>query len=124
LQAGLEWVVGWEKGEFRGRQALERERRNGVIRRLRGLITADRQPPREGAIVLAEDRRVGTVTSGNFSPVLGRGIAMAFIDTSVEVAAGSPVELEVRGRRLEASVTSLPFVRGHRARPAPQPQGS
>src|SRR5439155_17827998 len=101
LQAGLGWVVSWSKPEgFRGRAALEREKEAGVPRRLAGLATAGRQPPRTGAPVLVDDRQVGEVTSGNFSPVLGHGIALAFVPP--DLAEGTSVELDLRGRRLPA----------------------
>ena len=116
LQAGLGWVVGWEKAEFRGRDALEREREHGPRRRLGGLVAEGRQPPRDGAIVLAGENPIGTVTSGNFSPVLGRGIAMAFLDTSRDVADGQELTIDVRGRHLCAHVVALPFVDGGKAR--------
>ena len=116
LQAGLGWVVGWDKGDFRGRAPLERERADGPRRRLRGIITDGRQPPRHDDGVLLGARRVGTVTSGNFSPVLERGIAMALVDTAASVADDDSVILEVRGRELPARVTKMPFVRaGHSA---------
>jgi aminomethyltransferase len=108
LQAGLGWVVGWDKPAFRGRRALEDERRAGPRRRLVGLATEGRQPPREGAGVVAGDRPVGTVTSGNFSPMLGHGIALALLDTD---AGGGPLALDQRGRRLPASEVATPFVR-------------
>ena len=108
LQAGLGWVVGWEKGDFRGREALASERQRGVERRLRGLSIEGRQPAREGATVLHEGEAVGTVTSGNFSPVLGHAIALAFLPPSL--TPGAPVEVDVRGRHLHATVTKLPFV--------------
>jgi len=117
LQAGLGWVVGWGKGDFRGRAALERERAAGPTRLLRGLVTEGRQPPRADATVLAGSDAVGTVTSGNFSPVLGRGIAMAFVRTDAGVADGDKVGVEVRGRCLEARVVRLPFVTAGRAAP-------
>jgi aminomethyltransferase len=110
LQAGLGWVVGWDKGDFRGRRPLERERQEGPARRLRGLVTEGRQPPRHDDAVLAGDARVGTVTSGNFSPVLERGIALALVDTATGIGEGDTLELDVRGRRLPARVTTLPFV--------------
>ncbi len=75
LQAGLGWVVGWDKHAFRGRAALLAERERGISRRLVGLSTEGRQPPREGAELRIDGTRVGTVTSGNFSPMLGHGIA-------------------------------------------------
>ncbi len=109
LQAGLGWVVGWGKGDFPGRGALERERAEGPRRTLRGLLAAGRQPPRQGDAVWRGDRRVGHVTSGNFSPMLERGVALALIETAAAVADGEPLEVEVRGRRLAVVVSAPPF---------------
>jgi aminomethyltransferase len=111
LQAGLGWVVGWDKGDFRGRAALSAERERGVGRRLVGLSTEGRQPPREGSTVLAGGTVVGTVTSGNFSPMLEHGIALAFVDSAVATDPGTVLELEQRGRVREATVVTTPFVR-------------
>ena len=108
LQAGLGWVVAWGKGPFRGRDALEAERREGLRRRLRGIVVEGRQPPREGYTVSIGGRPSGTVTSGNFSPVLGRGIALAFL--APEVHTGGAVEVDVRGRAIRGGVVDLPFV--------------
>src|SRR6185503_4193560 len=71
LQAGLGWVVRFDKGDFRGRGPLEAEREQGVTRRLRGLSIDGRQIPREGFPVSRDGVEVGVVTSGNFSPTLG-----------------------------------------------------
>ena len=79
LQAGLGWVVGWDKPAFRGRDALERERTRGVERHLVGIATEGRRPPRAESSVHCGGEIVGQVTSGNFSPVLGHGIALAFV---------------------------------------------
>ena len=68
---GSGWVVGWDKADFRGRAALAAERDGASARRLVGLATEGRQPPREGADVVDGGTPVGTVTSGNFSPMLG-----------------------------------------------------
>jgi aminomethyltransferase len=109
LQAGLGWVVAWDKPSgFRGKPALVAERERGVARRLRGLATEGRQPPRQGYAVLVEGKPVGEVTSGNFSPVLGHGIGLAFLPPDVEP--GANVELDVRGRPEPAGVVPLPFV--------------
>ena len=110
LQAGLGWVVGWEKDGFRGRGALAAERDRGVARRLVGLTTEGRQPPREGASVFVDGTLVGTVTSGNFSPMLEHGIALALVDTAVDTAPGRLLELEQRGRVRAATVVETPFV--------------
>ncbi|HXY94455.1 MAG TPA: glycine cleavage system aminomethyltransferase GcvT [Acidimicrobiia bacterium] len=109
LQAGLGWVVRFDKGEFRGRAALEAERARGVARRLRGLLVGGRQIPRAGCPVLRGDEAIGVVTSGNFSPTLERGIALAFVPP--DVAPGDELTIDIRGRRAPATVAELPFVR-------------
>jgi aminomethyltransferase len=108
LQAGLEWVVSWTKGDFRGRGALERQKADGVTTVLRGLRTEGRRPPREGQAVRRDGTQVGTVTSGNFSPTLGCGIALAFVDPSV--TPGDQLAVDVRGTDLPARCVELPFV--------------
>jgi aminomethyltransferase len=102
-------VVGWDKPAFRGKAALEAERDRGVARRLRGLATDGRRPPREGSTVLIDDQPAGTVTSGNFSPVLGHGIALAFLPPGVD--AEQPVLVDVRGSELAGRVVPTPFVK-------------
>jgi aminomethyltransferase len=109
LEAGLDWVLGWKKTTFRGRDAVERERQRGVTRRLTGVATAGRQPLREGAEVVVGDQSVGTLTSGNISPVLGHGIGMGLLAPGLEP--GSEVTVVLRGREIPATVTALPFIR-------------
>ena len=109
LQAGLAWVVRFDKGDFRGRAALEAERDRGIARRLRGLSVDGRQIPREGYAVSRDGVEVGVVTSGNFSPTLGHAIALAFLPP--ETVDGEVVSIDVRGRAVPAIVTKLPFVR-------------
>lgn len=111
LQAGLEWVVAWSKDEFRGREALAAERSAGVGRRLMGIATDGRRPPRADCAVLVGDQTVGVITSGNFSPVLGHGIALAFMPPDTEV--DTPVTVEVRGSTLAGKVVKTPFVAKH-----------
>jgi aminomethyltransferase len=109
LQAGLGWVVSWDKGPFVGRAALERERAAGVARRVRALSVPDRRPLRAGQGVEHDGKPVGVVTSGNFSPTLGHAIALALLDASVDV--GNKVVVDVRGTKIEAAVVAAPFVR-------------
>ena len=114
LQAGLGWVVGGAKPDYRGRAALEAERSAGIGRRLVGLALEGRQPAREGALVRTLDgtdavgSTIGVVSSGNFSPSLGHAIALAFVHPSTSV--GDAVTIDVRGRMLPARVVALPFV--------------
>jgi aminomethyltransferase len=111
LQAGLGWVVGWHKADFRGKAALEAERSAGPARVMRGLSVEGRRPPRADSMVLIDGHVVGQVTSGNFSPVLGHGIALAFVPPSVEV--GAAVQIDVRGHLLDGVVCATPFVAKH-----------
>jgi len=108
LQAGLGWAVVFER-PFTGREALVAERDAGPVRRLRGIATDGRRPPRAGSTVLVDDRVVGTVTSGNFSPSLGHGIAMVLLP--VDLVDGASVEVDVRGSRVRGRVVPLPFLR-------------
>jgi aminomethyltransferase len=107
LQAGLGWVVGWGKGEFRGRAALEAERDRGVARLLRGIEVEGRRPLREGQSVLVDGEPVGTITSGNFSPMLERGIALGFLPPNV--VPGDGVVVDQRGTLVPGIVVKPPF---------------
>jgi aminomethyltransferase len=111
LQAGLGWVVAWSKDEFRGREPLAAERDAGVRRVLMGISTEGRRPPRAECAVFVNDQPVGVVTSGNFSPVLGHGIALAFLPPDVGV--GTEVVVDVRGTGLRGKVVATPFVAKH-----------
>ena len=108
-QAGLGWVVRFDKGDFRGRAPAWAERERGPHRVLRGLVAQGRRPPRPGCTVRRDGADIGTVTSGNFSPTLGQGIALALVVP--EVTAGDEVVIDVRGRELAAVVTDPPFHR-------------
>jgi aminomethyltransferase len=109
LQAGLGWVVRWDKGEFRGKSALEAEKERGVARKLRGIATEGRRPPRGEQPVLVDGETVGETTSGNFSPTLGHGIALAFLPP--DLADGTKVDVQIReGQTLPGEVVKLPFV--------------
>jgi aminomethyltransferase len=109
LEAKLGWVLGWDKATFRGRACVEAERARGTKRQLCGLTASGRQPLRDGGDVIVDGASVGVLTSGNFSPVLERGIGLGLL--SGELAAGTPVSVALRGREIAAVVSPLPFVR-------------
>jgi len=112
LQARLGWVVGWDKGDFRGRDALLAEKEAGPARLLYGLATEGRRPPREGCSVTLDGEAVGVVTSGNFSPELGHGIALAFLPPGLEE--GTTVAIDLRGTDLPARIVPTPFIAKHK----------
>ena len=122
LQAGLGWVVRWDKGDFRGRDALDAERERGIARRLRGIAIEGRRPARDGARVLLDGADVGVVTSGNFSPTLGHAIALGAAATRRR--AGRPREprrARAAARRSSGGVTVRQALN---ARTRAQPAGS
>lgn len=82
---------------------------SGAPTRRVGLAIEGRMAAREGAKVLSGDAEVGTVTSGGFSPSLERPIAMAYVPVDL-AAPGTPLSIDVRGRKLAASVVPTPFV--------------
>ena len=107
LQAGLGWVVAFDT-EFTGKPALIHERGVGVSRRLVGVSTKGRRPPRMGSRIRHDGTDVGVVSSGNFSPVLEHGIAMGFVTPSLTL--NDSVMIDIRGTEVPGTIVSLPFV--------------
>lgn len=118
LQAGLGWVVAWGKPTFRGRDALEAERERGPRRHLVGVATDGRRPPRAGDSLEVGSGTRGVVTSGNFSPMLGHGIALALVDGPAPES-GTPVVVATRREPLAGRVVATPFVRPGQFAPEP-----
>lgn len=115
LEAGLGNFVALTKPHSIAGVALRRHASAPLGRQLVGLQLESRIPARAGSLVFAEGRQVGAVTSGTFSPTLQKSIAMAYVDPTVRDV-GQTVEVEVRGRRYEASTVRLPFYRRPRRR--------
>jgi aminomethyltransferase len=113
VQAGVSWAVGWKKPEFFGHDAVVAERERGPARKLWGLRALESGIPRRGYAVRKSGAQIGTVTSGTFSPTIKTGIALALLDTSVEVSEGDQVSVDVRGRELRCEVVIPPFVESH-----------
>jgi glycine cleavage system T protein (aminomethyltransferase) len=109
VQAGLGWVIGWDKAEFTGRAALEEERATGPWRRLRGVVAESRQPLRDGAAICRGEERVGILTSGNFSPMRERGIGLGYVEADAQLLDGDAVTIVQRGRDLDAHLVRPPL---------------
>lgn len=97
------------EGGFPGADRIATLLADGPARKRVGLSLEGRLPAREGALVYAGDDQVGVLTSGGFAPTLGHPIAMAYVDAA-QTAAGTELSIEVRGKRLPAVVTPMPFV--------------
>ncbi len=108
LEAGLGWTIAWQPAErqFIGRTALEQQRKAGVAHQLIGLELLDRGVLRQGQQVWQGDHCIGEITSGSFSPVLGKSIALARLPVSVS----GEVQVEMRDKRLTARLVRPPFV--------------
>jgi aminomethyltransferase len=107
VEARLTWAVR-RGGGFQGHRAYERARAAGPTRRLWGLRATGRGIPRPGCAVVQDCQAVGVTTSGTFSPTLGLGIALAYLDAAVEP--GETVTIDVRGKAVPAEVVRPPFV--------------
>jgi aminomethyltransferase len=111
VQARSGWAVGWDKPAFWGREALLKEREAGAARLLWGLESLDRGIPRAHMPVTLEDRVIGEVTSGTFSPTLRKGIGLALLEKGT--VEGQEVTVDIRGRVSTMRVVKPPFVPSH-----------
>ncbi len=108
LEAGLGWVVKPAKGDFIGRDAIEKMRAAGIPRKLVGFEMVDRAVPRHGCRIVKEGRAVGVVTSGTYGPSVDRYIGIGYVETPLS-AVGSEIQVEVRGVPQTARVVKTPF---------------
>lgn len=112
LEAGLGWVVKFTKGPFVGRSALVAQKVSGVERQLVIMVMQDRAIPRHGIPIVANGQAVGRVTSGGFSPSLGKGIALGYVPPAW-APVGTLVDVEIRGELHPARVARAPLVPAH-----------
>lgn len=121
LQAGLAWVVAFDKGPFPGREALLDERARGPRRLLRGVLGEGRRPLRDGdeLVDAVTDTALGALTSGGYSPLLERGIGLGFVPPGL--GPGTPVRVRSSRATLPATLVRPPF---HHAVPSRPPGGT
>ncbi|MDR4478766.1 MAG: glycine cleavage system aminomethyltransferase GcvT [Nitrospira sp.] len=111
IEAGAEWVVKYDKGDFIGRTALLAQQSRGTTRRLVAFELLEKAVPRHGFRILnarAPHAGIGEVTSGNLSPLLQKGIGMGYIETA-EAQPGSSILIDIRGKSYPAVVVKPPF---------------
>lgn len=112
VEAGLAFGVNKRRrleGGFPGSERVQRDFAEGTAQKRIGLKLNGRQAAREGAKVFQGEQEVGVVTSGGFSPSLQHPIAMAYVDAAF-AADGTALSIELRGKRLDATVAAMPFV--------------
>jgi aminomethyltransferase len=111
LEAGADWVVNFEKGEFVGRAALLSQRTEGLARRLVGFELLEKAVPRHGFTILSADspgQTIGEVTSGNLSPIVQKGIGLASVLPRY-AEPGTRIQVDIRGKAVPAIVVKPPF---------------
>ena len=108
IEAGMDWIVGWDKDDFIGRGALREQKDKGLTRRLVGFEMVDRGIARHGYAVMAGGQPAGVVTSGTQTPFLKKAIGMAYVPIDSALP-GSEITIDVRGRASRARVIPIPF---------------
>lgn len=114
LEANLGWICKLEKGPFLGRDALVRQKENGVARKLVGFEMTERGIAREGYPVWIEGKACGRVTSGSFAPYLKKNIGLALIGAEF-AQPGREIHIEIRGKQVAARQAALPFYKRPRS---------
>jgi aminomethyltransferase len=113
LISGLGWTIAWEPQErrFIGRDVLDAERSEGISQQLVGLVLEDKGVLRAHQKVVVEGLGEGEITSGSFSPTMGKAIALA----RIPAGEASRCSVEIRGKLLAARIVKPPFVRNGKA---------
>lgn len=109
VEAALRFACDLEHGGFVGADIVLRQAEQGTPERLAAFQLTEPGIPRSGQGVIVDGQQVGEVTSGTLSPVLGHGIGMAYVPSDV-AAAGTDIEIDVRGKRKAARTARRPLV--------------
>ncbi len=110
LEAGLGWITKLKKGDFIGRDALLKVKEEGLRRKLVPMISSQRAFPRHGYDISSGGKKIGSITSGTLSPILGKPIALGYVETEF-AEEGKEVNFVIRNKEIPAKVTKLPFVK-------------
>lgn len=108
IEAGLSWVVKLDKGDFIGREPISETKENGPSRKLVGFELEGKAFPRQHYPIISNDEKIGEVTSGLFSPSLKKAIGMGYVPVELSKI-GTIFEVEIRGKRIPATVVKTPF---------------
>jgi aminomethyltransferase len=107
-QAGLDWAVKMNKGEFVGREGIARRQHLKFLPQRVGLEIEGKRIAREGCSVLVNGQETGKITSGTFAPTLNKVIAMAYV-ALIDMEPGTICQVDIRGKPADARVVPLPF---------------
>jgi aminomethyltransferase len=108
LEAGLGWITKFTK-DFTAREILERQKQEGIKRKLVGFEMIDKGIPRHGYEITDEQGiRIGEVTSGTQAPSLGKAIGLGYVVKEFSTI-DSTIYIKIRDKQLEAKVVKFPF---------------
>ncbi len=108
LEAGLNWIVKFDKGDFQGKAALESQRAAGITRTLAGFEMQGRGIGRDGYEIQIDGHKAGWVTSGGPAPTLGKNIGLCYLPVD-KSAVGQVIQVMVRNQPVDAVVVPTPF---------------
>jgi aminomethyltransferase len=108
LEAGLDWIVKLDKGEFLGREALLKQQQAGIRRKLAGFEMRGRGIAREGYEVWLDGAPAGWVTSGSPSPTLNKNIGFCFLPAA-DARPGRSIQVIIRNQPVDAVTVETPF---------------
>lgn len=108
LEAGLGWICKLDKPDFLGKHRIEQQKHSGIRRKLSGFEMLDKRIGRDGYPVSVSGREEGRVTSGGPSPTLKKNIGLAYVPP-LNSAAGTAIEIGIRGQAVPARIVGLPF---------------
>ncbi|HLZ34443.1 MAG TPA: glycine cleavage system aminomethyltransferase GcvT [Nitrospira sp.] len=116
IEAGADWTVNFQKGDFIGAHTLKAQAQTGSGRRFVAFELVEKAVPRHGFKILdpSTSQPIGEVTSGNFSPLLQKGIGLGYVPSSF-AATGTTVAIEIRGKILPAVLVKPPFYKKRKA---------
>jgi len=108
LEADLRWLVKFKKGDFLGRDALLKQKEEGVKRKIVGFEVKDRGIARQHYSVFIGNERISEVSSGTFSPYLRKSIGLTYLPLE-HTEEGTEFEIEIRDKKVKACVVPTPF---------------
>jgi len=107
VEAGLSWLIS-SSDDYIAKNILENQKKNGVKRKQIAIELLDRGVLREGYSILLNNKKIGYITSGIFSPTFKKGLALALVD-ELSIRIGDKIQIQIRNRKLDAIVVKKPF---------------
>lgn len=113
IESGLGWITKMKKGDFIGRDAIDKVKQSGVKRKLVAMITDQKAFPRHGYDITKNGNKIGVITSGTVSPIIEKPIALGYVNI-VEAEEGNQVKFLIRNKEIPATIVKLPFVKNRK----------